>query len=157
MEDARKKIANSVTQRYAENTTTATVDQETGVSTTTQRKNVGTGPMGTVNKETNAISSTLNKEEKPPPQETAQNGENNKEEWIAEYETKLEQIVTAVKEGLKSQNNFLSSTMGENNQEQQSVTRKWGQQLNMQMPQAQQTPMRYSQNIPQFMMPATPP
>ena len=70
----------------------------------------------------------LNREGKTPPlkereQKTVRSitKESDDREQTKEYETKLEQIVNAVKEGFKTQNDFLSNTLKGTNQEEQNT------------------------------------
>jgi len=103
--------------------------------------------------------------------------ESNDRGQTKEYETKLEQIINAVKEGFRSQNDFLANTIKGTNQVEQktpvsqtqhTILHQAQQTPNMQntqvnqaqlaiMHQIQQSHMMYAQNfpqIPQFIQPA---
>jgi len=79
--------------------------------------------------------------------------ENNTEEQTAKYESKVEQMVNAVKEGFKSQNDLLSTTLKGTNQEQQNIPINQAQQVRVLMHQAQPSPIMYAQNFPKLMPP----
>ena len=81
---------------------------------------------------------------------------NDVDEQRGKYESKLESIVKAVKEGFKTQNDFLSNALKETQQEQQSTPLNWEQIRKAQVYQTQLAAMEYAQNFPQFMMPAYP-
>jgi len=98
--------------------------------------------------------------ENPPKNEQTKTKEKNMEKPITEYESKLEQIVEAVKEGFKSQNDFLSNTQKGINKERQNIPRNQAQQeqvrAQMQLHQAQPHPIKYAQNFPQLVLPNNP-
>ena len=101
---------------------------------------------------------TIKRVENYSQKEQSSSKESNMDEQTAEYEyeyeSRLEYIVNAVKEGFRTQNDLLSSTLKGAHQEQQNTTPKQGQQTNTHL--AQPIPMRHAQNLPKLMMQGNP-
>ena len=88
--------------------------------------------------------------ENPQQQEHPKIKGRNSDKRKIENEYKLEQIVKAVKEEIRSQNNFLSNMQRETNREKQNTLLNQAQhaQIRALMQQAQSPPATYIQNFP---------
>ena len=176
-EGVSKRIVNSVTQKgYVKTTTKITANTETTVETVTRRKNARVNCKkwdlwNLKHAEQRERNSTKKRKEQRKEYKTK---ESYVGEQVTEYESKLEQIVNAVKEGFKSQNDALSSTLNGTNQEMHNAPANKIQQATMHQTQqttivqntpiqqltvhhAQQPHVMYEQNspqIPQHMQPA---